>query len=470
MLCGAQTEEVGVKYGIFILVVTIGVPALSFVAAQSRKFREGLFGLIVFSTLFVGSIDINFMARMWYKAMSQGIQYSFVDILTWILLLSSALAAGREGKRLNWPPSLGLLLLFFVWSSINVAISWPQLFGMFQLNNMVRGLLVFLAAAWYYRSPRDLRILVVAVIAVLVYQGGLSILQRYVWNEFRVTGSLHHPNALADYCSMLAPIALAVAFSNASVIFRALCGIGWMFGGIAVVLSISRMGALLFALGTGAVLVSNLRSGITVQRIALGAVLVAVGAGLIVRGWDKISGRHEAMTTLEDRGDATAGRWVYYEMGFDIANQHPFGVGLNNWSWHVSAEKGQPYESVHSRGEYGKRAIFAHSYYMLVLGELGYPGFLIMIAIFLRWAFMLGKSLLITNNDPATQAYVGMFVMFIIMCAYSVTECSLASQHMIMIVYLVYGMGAAASQAVRTADPRGAPASADAPAGYGARA
>ena len=67
----------------------------------------------------------------------------------------------------------------FLYACFSVAISDPKLFGLFELSKMLRGMIVFLAAALFVRSERELRMLVVALACAVCWQGLLGLYQRY---------------------------------------------------------------------------------------------------------------------------------------------------------------------------------------------------------------------------------------------------------------------------------------------------
>src|SRR5438477_2456663 len=132
-------------------------------ASLSKRIRDLFFVVMVFLAPMIEFVDVNFVSREWYRGTSRGFEVSVLDILSLSLLVSALVAPRRSESRVYWPASLGLLLLFFFYACFNVAISEPKLFGYFELFKLVRGLILFLAVAFYLRSERELRLLIVAL-------------------------------------------------------------------------------------------------------------------------------------------------------------------------------------------------------------------------------------------------------------------------------------------------------------------
>lgn len=437
------------KYTAFLFALLMVVPIASAMAAYSLRIREFVFAALVFSTAFIDTIDINFMDRMWYSAPVRGFQFSFVDFFALILLFSTLLSARRERFRLFWPASLGLMLVYFVYCCLSVATSDPKLFGLFELSKILRGLVVFLAVAWHIRSERDVYILLTAVGAVLVYEGLLALLQRYVWGVFRVSGTFPHPNVLADYCGMLAPLCLAVAFSNARLLVRLFFAAAWALAGVAVILSISRMGTLAFVFGSLGVLLVALRTQLQLWKVASILMISVIGVGILYKGWDKLEARQQNEKSWNyGDPDGQRGRSGFYKRAGTMASRYPLGVGLNNWSWWVSANSEEfdlPFGRYASTDEPGdaRHEVFAHSLYAMTLGELGWPGLFILTALWCQWFLMMGRFLFVRGSDILTLAGIGCFFAFTSVIANNITECSFRTQYQFIVFSVLLGSAVA---------------------------
>ena len=141
--------------------------------------------------------------------------------------------------------------------------------------------------------------------------------------------------------------------------------------------------------------------------------------------WSHVMSRYNGASLEEEYLDPHVdGRGIYLRLAKAIASEHPFGVGLNNWSYYVSKTYGprlgfnfENYDYL--RSVYGPAddvfsdsylAAPAHNLAALTPGELGIPGLLIFMALWLRWMGM-GASFLFDPKGEArrTLAGVGLF-------------------------------------------------------------
>lgn len=457
----------GLKYILFFAGLFLIVPAGAFVASYSRRIREIVFGLLVFSTAFTNWYDINFVQRWWYAGSTRGIEVSIVDLLTLILAFSTLSTMRREGARPYWPASLGLMLVYLAYGCFSVAISDPKLFGFFELTKLVRGLVVFLTVAWYVRTKRDAHILVFALGVALACNGGLAVWQRYTATLYRVQGTFVHPNILGDYCCLTAPILLAVALSQVRPVVRAFCAIAWTCAVVATVLTISRMPTAMFLAGSTGVLITALGFQVNLQRTVCVLALSIVALGLFYRGLDGLQQRQEAdrahAQTYELEEGTVAGRPGHYFVSWKMAKDHPYGVGLNNWGWFYFeyctwlGDRGysRPYASTADPGD--GRAVPCHTLYGMTLGELGWPGLAIFAALVSQWLYLSASFLFVRNPDLWARIGVGCFFGFLAEFFANSTEITFRNQEIFIIFNVVLGFVVAARRvrAANTALPPG---------------
>ncbi len=430
------------KYTVFFFGLLIVVPFCALLASQYRRAREVFFACMVLSTTFLGTLDINFMYRGWYHAANRGFQVSVIDFLVIVVLAGSIMSARREGGRWYWPTSFGLMLLFIAYASTSVAFHEPKLFGCFELFTLIRGLLAFLAVAFYLRDDRDVRFCLALFCGVLLYEGLLAIAQRYFMGYMRVPGSLEHPSALADYCCTLAPTLLAVGLSRSKFILQVLCLAAWSLACAATILTITRMGIAAFMVASLGVFAVSMTKPMPLSKVIVIVLGVLLALGLFARGYDRVAERHAGMLKLEESGDAAAGRRAYCVEAWNMAKQKPFGIGLNNWSYWVSAQEGNPYAGTDESGD-GPRAIMAHSAFALTLGELGWPGLIVFLALWGQWFRIAGRHLLAQTPDFLQSVLTGVF--FAILAAFlaALTEHNFRNQLFYIVFNIILGFSVA---------------------------
>ena len=119
--------------------------------------------------------------------------------------------------------------------------------------------------------------------------------------------------------------------------------------------------------------------------------------------------------------DAVETRGTYWRLGFAIADEQPYGVGLNNWSYAVSKKYGpklgylyNDYDEItwDASKEKDPDINFAppgHSLAVITWGELGGAGLFIFTLLWLRW-FQMGSTFLLgrLNTDPMHRVGIGL--------------------------------------------------------------
>src|SRR5437764_6111044 len=138
------------------LLIAVSMSGGVLLTCLSQRVRDWFFVLMVFLAPLTEHWDVNFVSRDFYRGTTRGFEVSLVDVLAISLLISALLVPRRGQSRAYWPASLGLMILFFCYACFNVAIADPKLFGLFELSKIVRGLVIFLSAAFYLRSDREL--------------------------------------------------------------------------------------------------------------------------------------------------------------------------------------------------------------------------------------------------------------------------------------------------------------------------
>ncbi len=446
-----------------VLIPILSVAGAVF-ATWSQRVRDVFFFLIVTLAVVAERLDVNFFSEAWYRGTTRGVQVSLLEILAFALLVGSLLGsrAGREHPRWFWPGSLGFILVYLLYAVVSVITSQPKLFGLFELSKMLGGLLVFLASAAYLRSPREWTILVVALGGTVGFEGAWAVKQKFITHLERVAGTLDHANSLSMYFCLTAPLLVAVAYAGWTRWLRLLGGISAGLAAVGLLLTVSRAGIPVFAVVTLATFVCcatwKLTPRLIVVRAAMALAVVAVVGAL----WSQIASRYGEASLQEEYLDAHVdGRGIYLRLAKNLATDHFFGVGLNNWSYHVSRTYGpqlgfkfEDYDylvAVYGTDDIPRvfgdsyLAAPAHNLAALTLGELGVPGLLIFLLLWARW-FSLGAPFLFDpRGDPLRTLGVGLFFSICGIFGQSITEW-VFRQTPIMITFNVL-LGALASLA-----------------------
>lgn len=423
-----------------LTLIAAGIAGGVVTACLSRHARDLFFALMVMLAPMTELYDVNFVSRDFYRGTVRGFEVSVVDILSASVLLSLLLVPRPGQRRLYWPASLGFMIVYAGYCALNVAISEPRLFGLFELSKIARGLMIFFAVAMYVRDERDLRVLLIALALVIGYEGFLALKQRYLWGIHRVFGTLDHSNSLSALVCLVAPVFVAAFNSRLPVWLKLLCAAALASSAVTVILAISRAGVVTLALVlTGCALVT-MSYRLSARKLAtLLLVAVAVSA-LAAKSWATLRERFAESTLTEEYSQKrNQGRGYYLRVAHAIAEERPFGVGLNNWSYWVSNHYGPrlgykftPYRGTDREPSYHIRpgatnidnpqAAPAHNLGALTLGELGYPGLLLFALLWTRWLTLGLRFFWRRSQDPMRRVAIGIFFGMLGLWLQSLTE------------------------------------------------
>jgi hypothetical protein len=409
-----------------LILAFVGIFGGTLIATFSKRARDVFFFLMIFLVPMTEDFDVNFVSRDFYRGTTRGIEFSCVDILSISLLLASLLAPRKGESRGYWPASFGLILIYFIYACFNVAISDPRLFGYFELSKMIRGMLIFLAVAFYLRSPRELRFFLCALGCIICYEGYVALKQRVIYGMERVPGTVDDSNSLSVLLVTTVPLLVAAVNSNVPKLLKLLSGIAICAAGAAMVLTLSRMGIIILGMLLIISTLATMSYRVTsTKALTVVLILILVPAG-IYKNWAGLKERFGTTDLKSEYGNNRGlGRGYYIREAEAILDDKFFGVGLNNWSYCVSEKYGPMlgYKFVKYRGTDAEpsevippgsnvdeaQAAPAHSLGALTAGELGYPGFFLFSLLWFRWFQMSVVFLRRRTTDPMRRIGVGIF-------------------------------------------------------------
>jgi O-antigen ligase len=408
------------------MIALAGIPlftvAASLAAACSRRVRAVFFVAILGLCVFTERMQVNFFSEAWYRGTTRGIQVSLVEMLAFALLFGCWTSRRLPGRRLFWPGSLGLLLLYFLYCCFSVAASQPKVFGAFELSKILASILVFAASAAYVRTRSEWTLLLVTLGCVVGFEGIWALKQHFLMHLERAAGTLDHANSLSMFFCMATPPLVAFACCGWSRLLKLFCGICAGFAAVGLLLTYSRAGIPVFATAVGGTVLASwrLRAG----KIVLRTLILAGAAALVAACWGEMQRRYSEASFQEEYFDPTIdGRGVYLRLSEAIAKDHFFGVGLNNWSYYVSSTYGPrlgyrfvDYDYLISIYGSEDDKLFSNSYLAapahnlgaLTLGELGVPGLLLFSLLWVRWVSLGLPFLLLPRADPMRAVGVGL--------------------------------------------------------------
>lgn len=319
-----------------------------------------------------------------------------------LLLLALWCAVAQLWQRRGWPRLTALdwgALLWLAWVALRslgsaqgeLATATAVAYGL--------AVLAFLVVSHAVRDPADLRVALVASLAVLGLQvlyasaqlltrsplplpgsKGLADVAELTFGgeglAFRPTGFFGHPNALSDHLSLVLPPLLAVLLLGrqrlaARTWWWALAG----FVGAALMqlLTLSRSGWLVFALSSVVVCGLFVRAGLMpVRRLAaLGLAAVAVLLATVVVYPQAVL----RLTAPDDR--SLESRVLLNDQATTIIAAHPWvGVGFGGYNRAAHEYIGPRFATVSADYQKALLTLVVHNHYLLLAAELGLPALL----------------------------------------------------------------------------------------------
>ena len=273
---------------------------------------------------------------------------------------------------------------------------------------------------------REVRLFIFTLAALVCYECLLALKQRYLDGIHRVPGTIDDSNSLSVFICMTAPVLVAAVNSRLPLLTRALCAAGIALACVGEILTISRAGVVILVamLAGAAAMTASYR--LTARKIAICCVVLLGAAGLTAELREDPSRKVQIIHAGAGiRPPSQPGRG-HHRSAAAIVQDHPFGIGLNNWSYRVSNEYGPrlgyrfvPYHGVDREPSTvipstsnvdEAQAAPAHCLLALTAGELGYPGPFLLGLLWLRWFQMSGNFLCKRTPDPTRRLAVWHFL------------------------------------------------------------
>lgn len=445
------------KYLIFFFSAAIVIPVGAIVARNSKRALNLVFILLVFGTsqtdrLFGLPVAINFLSREWYRGSTRGIEITYLDFLSVILLIASRYWRRKEGIKNLTPPSYNYLKSYFLWCLATVILfSEPQIFGVFELTKMFRAMLLFLAAYAFIRSPEQIRLFIYVVLAISFYEAAFALYQRYGLGVHRVYASQPHANSLSTYCLQLLPITLSMCFAaDLSRRLTRACQLATLLIAVTIILTISRTGFAAMVLLSFATILFNIRNRLSARNIGFLVLAILVGAAMTYRAWDSLSERFSTFNAKNEYLTQEGDRGSYFRKGWPALKDNPIaGIGLNNWSYWISnkyaAQAGYSADTYPStdRPPSGRRQEApAHNLFLLTAVEIGIVGLILLVALFLRWLYIAGHRLRSQQGDYFDQLRIGLFFSLMGVLLQSVTEWQVRQTSLFFFMHIVAAFSA----------------------------
>jgi hypothetical protein len=346
-----------VKWLALLFALGAGVPWLAGKAAESAKVRRWIAGLIAFELF--NPEHINLISEETYRGDSRGIEITTVDLLV------LALHVAQRRRGITAPSGRRFLIpriLYFLAYLASLSASPNIQRSLYSVWKLTRMYFAFSVLATAFLELELVQASLQGLAVGVVSQGLLALQQKYLHHAVRVTGSQSHPNSLAMLVNFIAPVAFSLLLSGAGT--RITLAV-FALAGACDVFSLSRGGMMMFALGSVLVAIASLTRGVTARKTK---ILAALGAGGVVAiAW---SAKTIIQRFTNAPKESELARKLFNLAAHAMADDHPFGIGVNMYSY-VLSHAGYA-DRFHI--DPGDRDGIAHHIYWLTAAETGYVG------------------------------------------------------------------------------------------------
>lgn len=322
--------------------------------------------------------DVNLANHAYYRGMSRSFDVGTVDIWLLCLVVFHVIQVRYSGFRWTPPlrpglvspvtgiiPGIPLYGAFLLIAALSIFGSKEPLFGWMDFSKLFRGVLLMWAVANLVRDDR-LAESVPLYLLLFVIPQELVAASQHLQGVYWVPGTFTHKNSFAMSMNLILPVILAQALNGNR--FRWFSLLAYGGGCIAVILSRSRTGWVMMALGAALVIVvsvglalaKNNRRLLRFQGIVL-LLMATASLPVLAVSADGILGRMD-----EDRVASMNFRNINNEIADKLAEENVLGVGLNNYVRELK-------EPVAAKLQVLDHTVVHHAY-KLVAAELGYIG------------------------------------------------------------------------------------------------
>jgi probable O-glycosylation ligase (exosortase A-associated) len=340
----------------------------------------------------IGVLMWTWLAFMNPHRLTWGFAYNLQFALFVALATLVGLLFSKEPKKIPWTAESVLLLLFIIWMIITTtfaavypALAWPQLEKVVKIQLMVFVTMIIM------QRPDRLKLLVwVMTLSIAFYgvKGGIFTISRggiyhvrgpgnsFISGNNEIALALVMTVPLLRYLALTAPYALLRFAMNASMVLTAIAAMGSHSRG--ALIGIAAMAVFLW-----------LKSRNKVVTLLLGSLAAFMVVSIMPPAW------FERMQTIQtyEQSDSALGRINAWYMAFNLAKDKFMGGGFEAFRPEMFAAYAPEPWRVHD----------AHSIYFEVLGEHGFVG----LALFLALGLMTWRSaswiIRRTRKDPQNR-------------------------------------------------------------------
>jgi hypothetical protein len=388
------------KQTLFLLMTLMAVPTFVWLGITYKWAERGLVGIAFLSTAFL--IDINFHSMEIYRGDSRGYEIGLTDWIMLSLLIVMLTSKRWKNKKITLlPPNSGLLAVYLAIAILSVYVAYVQIYAGFGLLKILRGLMVFVVAYNYLQDEEDLRF-IIGVLALIVIIEFVMVIDQRLSGMYRAKGSTPHSNTLAGYINMINMLFFALLLGDKSrpTLYWIVLGLGSLI----VLASFSRGAMMAMIVGYLIVIVLSYKNKFDMRKNGILALMLLLAMPIAIDVGPRVIDRF--LNASEASG---ASRKLANVAAAAMADDHFFGVGLNNYSHAINETHYiEHIDSIVDRG-------IVHNIYLLHASEMGWIGmiaFCLVIGNFLRLGY---RSISASSSELASNVAIGLTTAIVVL-------------------------------------------------------
>ncbi len=374
------------KWLLAIISLVAIIPLAAWLRSKPQNMRLGVvaLGLLPSVVATVPELDIALVDWGWWPGFTKGILFSALDIL----VLSMLIAYPRTKGRI---PFLWPMIIYFaavLLSAANSNLTQPVLFYVWQL---LRVFVLYIIILRVCQNRDNIDLVLIGMSIGLVFQAIISVKQVFLNGMFPAVGGYGHQNQLGLVVNLMALAIFSSYLSSKSKILAA----GLIAGCVTISLTASRATLGLGFIGFSFIYLLYLTYDFNPRKLLIGIAGIVIAAALTPFVWGTLEQRFAGLEALGDYDERAA----MIKTSQLMSNDHPFGIGANNFT--VVANVDGYYDRGGVASRYQSRKNMVHNIYYLSLAEIGYFGLIALlillwqplkVAIFNGWKYRRDKN------------------------------------------------------------------------------
>lgn len=364
---------------------------------------------------------------------TKGIEVSLIDSLAVAVLIATP-------RRRTRPPFVWAFVIYILLTTITVTWAIDKLAALGYAVQLMRMLLVYLAALRLSTTPRIVPAVVAGGVVALLFQLFFA-LQQHLQGTLQAVGTFGAQNSLGLMTNLVALPAIAILLSG---------GRSWYVkAGPAVALLIDLFTASRATIGFGAIGMGGVLMLASVWRwtsrkrtmTALAAVAVLCAAPFAIRTIGERATHNNVESSDSERQAFKRAAWA-------MIHDHPAGVGANSYVIVSNVDGYSARAGVVA--SHGSRSTNVHNSYLLVMAETGIASIFFVVAMFGGGLLMMLRTAFRHRNDRRGDILIGFGMTLLIAGLHLNYEWLFVMFYVEYVMFFYLGLGIGIAEQVNT--------------------